>query len=79
MAKDFEASLKPSHEICGVFRTLCKGVSGIGSRRDRLRAQCGALKSSVVFDSAALAYEEFGLGLEGSSECATVYARYSAF
>lgn len=49
----------PSGESCKAFRTLCKGVSGVVSCRNRLRAQCGALRSSGVLDGAALAREDF--------------------
>ena len=56
VAKVFKASLKPSPEICRVFRTLCKSVSRIGSCHGRLRVQCGALKSSRVPAGAAWAH-----------------------
>ena len=61
VTKGFEASLEPSGESCGSFWTLCKGISGIGTRRGRLRVQCGALKASGVLAGAALAHEDFVL------------------
>lgn len=59
MGKGFEVLLVPSGESCKAFRTLCKGVSGVVSFPDRLRAQCGTLRSSRALAGAALAREDF--------------------